>query len=445
MPTSTFKFLQFSDVLLDGKLTGNLVSPYGIISTGFSLPKAERQERAREILEATVNAFAIAKQENVDAVFIPGGLWDNETISGYTVNTVIESVATLGDIPVYIAPGLTDYHTRSSLYSNDMLQARGLRSWPANVHIFSSEHFASLVHPKRGDVAIVGRAITKGSRRSERVLSGKLPRQANCAMNIAILAGTLESHPQASMAATAGGPGKKAAQPSLVYPFSEAEMLAQNMTYFAFGHVPEPHQITAEGSDKVIGGYAGALASGTFDKLGPRYALLGEISCDSNGECAVALNPIEIDQRRMMLISVDVSGLGDDIIKEEIMVNIEDGGVRPDLDVVALSLEGGFKPGANPLAVAEELAQTFYCMQIVDNTRPDYLAERFDERTTEWKYIQAMLDMKTKAERMSETASPQDSLSGLPGTDISGKTVEDALYYGLDALRQKRVTVRNVG
>ena len=147
----------------------------------------------------------------------------------------------------------------------------------------------------------------------------------------------------------------------------------------------------------------------------------------------------------MMLVTVDVSGLGDDEISEEILIAIEDGGVRNDVDIVALNLEGRHKPGANPMKVAQSLSEQFYCLQVLDNTRPDYLAERFDQRTTEWKYIEAMLDMKTRAEKLKNQELGSDSLTGIPGGDVSGKTVEDALYYGLDALKTRQVTVRNVG
>jgi hypothetical protein len=137
--------------------------------------------------------------------------------------------------------------------------------------------------------------------------------------------------------------------------------------------------------------------------------------------------------------------LGNEEIKDEIVINIEDSGVRPDTDVVAINLEGRHKPGCYPKQIAEELSDNFYHLLVVDNTRPDYLSERFDERTTEWKFIEAMLAMKTNAEKPRGREMGSDSLSGLPGADISGKTVEDALYYGLDALKLKRVIVRNVG
>ncbi len=435
MSENTFRFLQFSDIALDSKLT--LGGGGTSLNCGYSLPKAERQERASELLETTINAFALAAQENVDAVLIPGGLFEATTVSGYTINTLIESLATIEHIPVFISPGLCDLYARSSLYASDMLQARGLKAWPKNVHIFQSEHFQSVPVPGKPEVSITGRAITKGVRKTERVLSGKLPKGAGSAINIAMLVGSLETHPEME--------GRE--PKSLIYPFNMSEMKAMGMSYFALGLADNAFKVE-EDDGTTLGAYAGCLASGTFAKPGPRYALLGEIAQDGT-TVNIELNPIEVDQRRMMVVALDVSGLGDNDIKEEIMIGLEDAGIRFDTDVVALSLEGSSKPGANPGRVAESLTANFHCLLVIDNTRPDYLAERFDERTTEWKYIQAMLDMKTKAERvnakLNDTNLPGDSLSGIPGADLSGKTVEDALYYGLDALRQKRVTIRNVG
>ncbi|MDP3508359.1 MAG: hypothetical protein Q8T09_10245 [Candidatus Melainabacteria bacterium] len=434
-----FKFLQFSDVLLDSKLTHAGMTNTNLTHNNFALPREERTERAREILEATINAFSLAKRENVDAIIIPGGLWDNVTVTGFTVNTLIEAVASLGDIPVYIAPGHRDFYTRSCLYTNDMLSARGYRHWPANVHIFTSEHFAAVAHPHRDDVAFVGRAFSKASRRTERILSGKLPKLATAKINIGVFAGTLETHP--SVIADAS---RQQVQKPLVYPFSESELANQGLTYAAVGNIKEAYQITTA-DEKLLGAYAGCLAGGTFDELGPRYAILGEIEIDSSGNSVVNLVPQELDVRRMMLVTVDVSGLGDEDIQDEILVNIEESGVRADCDIIAINLEGRHKPGANPKQVADQMASDFYHLLVVDNTRADYLAERFDQRTTEWKYIEAMLEMKTKAERAKNQELGGDSLSGIPGADVSGKTVEDALYYGLDALRTKKVIVKNVG
>jgi DNA repair exonuclease SbcCD nuclease subunit len=437
--TTRFTFLQFSDVLLDAKLTHAGLSQSGLTHSNFSLEKHVRAERARELQEATINAFALAKDQKVDAILIPGGLWDNVTATSRTINNLVEAASSVGNIPIYIAPGHRDFFTRSSLYTNDMLSARGLKPWPENVHVFTSEHFSSVVHPTMHNVCFTGRAITKGARRTERILSGKLPKSRLAAINVGLFAGSLESHPSLINDPLSLEPRKP-----LIYPFSEDELEAQNLTYAAVGHIKDGYQIF-NSQDKLLGAYAGCLAGGSFQELGQRFAILGSIEVEEGGEPNVTLTPQELDVRRMMLVTVDVSGLGDEEIKDEIVINIEDSGVRPDTDVVALNLEGRHKPGCYPKQIAEELSDNFYHLLVVDNTRPDYLAERFDERTTEWKYIEAMLAMKTNAEKPRGREMGSDSLSGLPGADLSGKTVEDALYYGLDALKLKRVIVRNVG
>lgn len=55
-------------------------------------------------------------------------------------------------------------------------------------------------------------------------------------------------------------------------------------------------------------------------------------------------------------------------------------------------------------------------------------------KNEEWKFVEALLALKKEAE---ENESVNDN-------SLSSPAVEDALYYGLDALKQKRVTVRDV-
>ena len=297
-----FTFLQFSDVLLDAKLTHAGMSQSGLTHSNFSLEKNIRVERARELQEATINAFALAKDQKVDAILIPGGLWDNVTVTGSTINNLVEAASSVGDIPIYIAPGHRDFYTRSSLYTNDMLQARGLNPWPANVHVFSSEHFGSVVHPTLDNVCFTGRAITKGARRTERILSGTLPKSRLASINVGVFAGSLESHPS-----LVADPMSLEPRKPLIYPFSEEELEAQNLTYAAVGHIKDGYQIF-NSQDKLLGAYAGCLAGGSFQELGQRFAILGTIEVEEDGQPQVTLTPQELDVRRMMLVSIDVSG-----------------------------------------------------------------------------------------------------------------------------------------
>jgi len=75
---------------------------------------------------------------------------------------------------------------------------------------------------------------------------------------------------------------------------------------------------------------------------------------------------------------------------------------------------------------------------VEDGTRPDYMLDKIDPRTTEGRYIHLLQEVKKKAESKSGQA------RNGPISDLSPKVIEDALYYGMDALNQKKVTLPDV-
>jgi hypothetical protein len=79
-----------------------------------------------------------------------------------------------------------------------------------------------------------------------------------------------------------------------------------------------------------------------------------------------------------------------------------------------------------------------YHLIIDDATRPDYYLDKMDPRTTEGRFIQYLQNLKVTAESRGGTMT--DDQSGELTSDI----IEDALYYGLDALNQKKVAVPDV-
>lgn len=134
------------------------------------------------------------------------------------------------------------------------------------------------------------------------------------------------------------------------------------------------------------------------------------------------------------MVGADITGLSADDMMDEINLAIEDQAGRPDDDIVYLHLEGRYQAASSPADLIEKLQERFPNLVVQDNTRPDYLAEKYDTRTTEWKFIEALLALKKEAEEK----------ESVKGGSLSSGAVEDALYYGLDALKQKRVTVRDV-
>ncbi|HEY9719230.1 MAG TPA: DNA repair exonuclease [Trichormus sp.] len=414
-----FTFLQVSDVHLDSKA----------LAVGAPLTVAQRRMREQEMLDAFLRALETAREQKVDVVLIPGDLWENETVRGDTIARVIEACGALGEIPILITPGNKDYYSVDSPYNTKALQVRGLPTWPQNVFIFTSDQFVTIRHPLRNDVSFTGRAFTSDQVQPTRILKNTLPRREEATINILVLHGALEGY----SGADADWPGKMTA------PFSAAELKAQNFTYAALGHYHEFTEVKLD-TGLLLGAYSGCLGGRIFDEIGPRCALLGTIEPGRPGRWNVSLEPMEFDTRRLIMVGADISGLSIEDMMDEISLSIEDQGGRPECDIVYLHLEGRYSPATEPETVIERLRERYSQLVVWDNTRPDYLGEKYDQRTTEWKFIGALLELKQKIERARAGTEPDTS----NGSKLSGPIVEDALYYGLDALRQKRITVRNV-
>jgi DNA repair exonuclease SbcCD nuclease subunit len=91
-------------------------------------------EKARGIRVRTVeNLINLAKENNVDFVIIAGDLFDNNEVDRGLIEVVLNIIAPVAPIPVYILPGNHDPLTRDSLYLDS--------SWKAlnNVVIFETK------------------------------------------------------------------------------------------------------------------------------------------------------------------------------------------------------------------------------------------------------------------------------------------------------------------
>ena len=413
--TRRFKFLQVSDVHLDAHLS----------HTRLPLPLAERQERMREVLETFLLALEVAKQEKVHAVFVPGNLWDNESVTAATAAKVIKGCEDLAEVPVLITPGNKDFYHPQSFYNQTALKARGLPLWSPNVMIFSNPEFAAVSPPTLPGVSFTGRACLADAELSYRVLQRPVPKNERALLNILIFHGAMEG-------LISDEDGLSGAV------FSEDELEAHGFDYAAMGQYVDFGAIQSTQS-QVIGAYAGVLAGNGFDVLGTRFAILGAIESAADEPWQCTLDPVELDRRRFVMVGADISGLATEDIIEEIAVNIEELGGRADKDLLYVHLEGSYKLDSDGSAVVEQLKARYLHLVVIDNTRPDYLSAHLDHRTTEWKYIEALLEMKRNTELV-RTGEFDTTTTGA----VSRNVVEDALYYGLDALRHKKVTIRDV-
>lgn len=415
-----FTFLQFSDVHLDSRFLANRLG----------LSHSQRYERNNEMLAAMFRALEDAGKRHVDAVFIPGDLFDADTVTGPTLAYLIDAFSRLGDTPIVIAPGNRDYYSYASPYKQSVLKARGLPAWSPNVIIFDTDEFKTIKHPLRDDACFIGRAFHADEVESRRLLNRPIALRTGAPLNFLVHHGFLEGYagPDAEI------PDKYSA------PFSVEELESQAFTYSALGHCHEFAEVYSS-QGKLIGSYAGSLVGRSFEEVGPRLALFGRVIVGPSRIPECTVEPIEFDNRRMYVCGADVSGLNQEILKEELTLGIEDQGARAVEDLIYLHLEGSYPPEVDKVAVLDGIRNRYYHVRVADHTRPDYLSERFDERTTEGKFIEALLEYKRHVEGRADGSLPDGD--GAHSTVTAG-TAEDALYYGLDALRHQKVDIRNV-
>lgn len=392
-----FRFLQFSDVHLDSRLT----------ASRLAMPPEKRAQRIREIIELALKACRMAREYDVEALLIPGDLWDDEAISAETVARLIDAFEALAPIPVFIAPGNHDFCSPTSFYNDEIVRMRCGRTWLKNVIIFRSPEFTTVRHPTRQEVTITGRAFLQNVPLKERLLRDRIPRP-EAPVSILLFHGSWIEY---------GGRDRLAEDKLFTAPFSREELLAQGFSYAALGHYHHYAEIVDD-DGRVRAAYAGCLAGRYLSEAGPHYALLGEIRPQGR----VTLEKVSVDERLIHDVEISVSGLASaEALRERIGRKLSESGARPQ-DIVFLRVQGTRPPDLRIRDVAERFQGQYFHLEIADLTHPTYELDAVDPRTTQGRFIQEMRRRIAEARDAAERA-----------------LLERALYYGLDALFQGKV------
>ncbi|PWT96289.1 MAG: hypothetical protein C5B53_09945 [Candidatus Melainabacteria bacterium] len=410
----------------------NLDSP-ALIRMGLN--REHRIARAKEILGALTRALTEAKARKVDAVYVVGNLWDNQTVTQETITLVVDAFEQLGDLPVFIAPGKNDACRVDSAYNPHFLKGLGLRQWSSNVHIFANQQLAAVEHPRQADWKIWGHSFQLPSEERAKQWQEFLAKRSKGKFDLLLLTEPVEGAFAAS----------ELAEPARRHVLTEKQIIASGFDYVAFGFGNNQYRLRDE-ADRLLGAQTGSLVGQKFSEVGTRVAFFGKVQKDSQGGIETSVEPVEFDNRRIVAHSVDMSGMTASDAMVDIMQSFEDLGARKGVDIVHLELEGRYQVGQEPTAIIEKIKENFFQAVVQDNTRPNYLAEAFAPGSSEARFIKAMLVLKKEAEkRLPTEEATADGEPAPAGMDhLSGRVVEDALYYGLEALRQKRVNLRNV-
>jgi hypothetical protein len=395
-----FRFLQLSDVLLDARSS---FRELGMIP-------AKRFERNHEALQSLLSICETASQKQMDAIVINGNLWDAEGVTAATAGTMVDCFSSLGDMPVLILPGMADPLTPQSLFHPKVLAVHGIRPWSRNVHIFSEPGYGEFIHPLRPQVRFYGRGNVGG-------WTGKTPLCQPRDAGPNVLNVLLDYQP---------------------LPVVADDRRLQPFGFIAYGGCNNFSALMA------ADGRARGIAPGSFlgrsiGERGARSANLVEFDF-STAPPQGRIERILTDKRQIVCVTVSINGVKD--VADLVRTAIQAEGARPGLDIVHVTLTGIHQAGHMLDWKEQELAASYFHVRVDNRTRPDYFLDKLDRDTVAGKFIRILQDLKNQAEARGGTL-PNDHVQLLSGYEfeLSSRQIEDALYFGLEALNQKKVTV----
>ena len=244
------KFVHIADLHLD--------TPLVSLKNNRDLIKKRRAEQ-KQVFKDVIK---LIKNEDVDALFICGDMFEQKFVEKNTVEYVINSLQLIPDIKVFITPGNHDPYIKTSPYKTF--------EWPDNVTIFSSK----IEKVSFDDVDIYGFGFEDFEMYSNELSSFKVenPNKVN----------VLVTH------ATLGGDKK--------YNYV-AQSDLQQFDYVALGHIHKPKL-----DNNIV--YPGSLTGCGFDECGEHGLVIGNIE---KGNVKYEFRNIEY--RHFEILDLDVSNV----------------------------------------------------------------------------------------------------------------------------------------
>jgi len=230
------KLLHSSDFHLDSPLSG--------------LPPEKSALRRRELREIPARLAALAKEEQVDLVLLPGDLFDGARVYPETVRALAQALGDMA-VPVFIAPGNHDYYSEKSPYADP---------WPGNVHIFTDSQLQAFELPTLHCV-VHGCAFTTPHREDDPLAGFTIPEDGKLHL--------LCVHGEVGLAGSYA-------------PIDPKSLEHSGASYAALGHV---HTANSGKTGGTLWAYPGCPEGRGFDELGPKGALV--VSFDEPARMAV--------------------------------------------------------------------------------------------------------------------------------------------------------------
>ena len=399
-----FSFLQISDLRLGSAS-----------SLSLHLSPSQRQQRLEESLQAMQRSIEYAREKEMDAILIPGNLFDMANVTAKTVAAVQKIFASASPLTVFITPGATDPISRDSFYLTAVLNARGLDEWPNNVVIFTEAELKTNSLPDKPNVRISGLAIHAHADQQTQIPA--LADHDRSALNILL-------YPL---------PGRYSNSSLTDTEFSELIGKAEFSYTASSGPLNQCRARREEG--RVIAACTGTFSAQSADETGARVALAAELMRKLPGRIELDIEPIEFDQRRIINLKIDLSTIDPSKWITHLDSELVGCGIREE-DILLFELSGTYPAGQEQNLINRVRQNPYFHCRCSDKSRPDYLANLAPENKIEHSLIDKMNQLFAESSRSSDEQMAMDS-------EQQHAVVDDALYFALEALREGKITLRN--
>lgn len=357
-----------------GKIRVLHAADFHLDSAFDALPEAlapQRRAEQRAVLKALV---PLAKNTGVQAVLLPGDLFDSDRVTPETIEVVEQTLKAL-EVPVFISPGNHDFSRAGCVYDKMYL--------PENVHVFRRNVIECVEVPEL-DLRVWGGAFTDSV--CKNLLHGFSAEKSPDTVDILCVHGTVAKD----------GPYN---------PMSTEDLAASGMDYAALGHNHTCAGLQKTGDTYYL--WPGVPMGRGFDETGSKGVVIADIE---PGNVTAKFAPMKGREYRSM--TVDITGKDPLAAIEETLPE----NTRRDIYRIMLTGESPQFPETNTLH--RVLASRFYHLEVQSEVklRRDIWA-RTGEATLRGTFLQ-------KLRAQWETAA----------TEEERQTIEAAVRFGLAAL-----------
>lgn len=432
---ATFRFFQISDALFDS--AGALRS--------LELPPAKRRERTEEGFVALEKLLSTAVDEEIDAVIVAGNLYHADTVTTATISRLQTILARLRRTPIIVCPGEHDPWSADSMYNQQAVAALGLNRWSQNVYVFNKNDYSTIRLPACPNVSITCRPFV--DKVAPVLDDAKLSTLKKDDSRIKILIRPLPSAHH--VGAGNEEPGGLAADDVERFGFTFAVFSGRPTCRIINGSLGRP-----------VAACAGTFFGQSELDAGRRVALDCTLHVSEYGQSSATVEQREFDKRRIVVASVDLTHVGPEQRAERFRSAISRSGARDEHDIVILKLLGMYPAGFPPEVNLDEIRRRYYHVRFQDFSRPDYLVNPSLTASTEQRFIELISELRLASSSDLARVVQSTRDVSLPDHEVRSPTVDDdfgvqsvlanrgellddAMYFGLEALREGRIFIRD--